>query len=203
MRMAGPDIVLFVVGLVLFSGATYGLMTQEGGLAAALGGSSSALGVYQVSYTTHAHEVRTENVQNMAGTRDIAFVVKDGNITTATVTVTCSDPAAALPAGFSLAVRVQGPNGLAKEASATCAQGVTIDIPVAGVPSDTVVAGRTDTEARDNLQPAEDADKATGEWTVTVTGARQGQTGLPAGNPSGSVTLTITQWEPRFTPEQR
>lgn len=196
MRMAGPDLVLFVVGALLFGGASYAIVA-EGGV-----GSSSALGVFEVSFDTSAEEVGSEDVQSFRSA-SAEFDVSADRVSKVVVTVQCADPAGAA-APFTLQVAVEGPNGLgAPPQSGTCGQPLEIPIEVAPVPADTTVQARTEEEARERVQ-SENSTAAQGTWTVTVTGGRSAPA-LPVnpGDPGGSIALSVEQWAPTFTPVQR
>lgn len=199
MRMAGPDIVLFVVGALLFGGAAYAIATTDGGL----GGNASALGIYNVDYSAKAVEVGEESVADMR-TATATFDVNATAVGRVMVTIACSDPANAV-VPFSLQVQVEGPNGLKSDpVSGSCSSETVIEVPVSAAPPATSVRGSTPEEAAGNLAPTADASLAVGEWKVTVSGGRSGApVGVPAGNPSGSITLSLEQWEPRLTPVQR
>lgn len=201
--MATPDIALFVVGLLLFGGAAWGIIEIEGGVDGLADGGSSAR-VYNVRFTTAAAEAGRESAANLAAAEAV-FTLADANVTRATIRVACSDPAgAAIP--FTLTVEVAAPNGLAAEpASGACGQPIEIVIPVAAVPEATIAHGATEDEARADLEPAADATLAQGEWTVTVTGGRGPTGGLPVNptNPGGTIVLELEKWEAEFSPVQR
>lgn len=198
MRVAGPDIILFLVGLVLFSGATTAILLEDGGL----GGQTSALGIFDVTYTTSTEALAPVAAPDMRAAT-ATFEVKEGNVTTVLVRASCQDPAGAA-APFALQIAVEGPNGLTGEGTGTCA-GAEVDIPVSMTPPDGSVPGTTEAEARDNLATDANATRAVGTWTVTVSGARQGAPplGIPVGNPSGNIELEVERYAPRLTPVQR
>jgi hypothetical protein len=199
MRMAGPDIVLFVIGAVLFGGATYAIVSLDD----EVGGQTSALGVFDVAWSAQTVEIGSENVANMRSATQ-EFEVTEERILALHVTVACSDPAGTTPIGFSLQVRVEGPNGTTADGNGPCGSDIVIDIPLGEMPPAMSVAGSTEAQAREN--PAAPATSpGVGTWTVTVSGARAAQTPipLPAGDPSGSITLTADVATPSFTPVQR
>lgn len=204
MRMAGPDIVLFVVGAVLFGGATYAITQQPGGLT----GVTSAAGVFDVTFQTSEAEIGNEAVASFRS-GNVAFEVDEGNVTRLTFAVVCNDPAgAAVP--FSISLTLTPPAGIPAPdpVNGNCGSDISIEIDVAPAPTAASVPGSTEDEARRNLATFPNATRAVGTWTVDFTGARQGGgTPLPipgvAGDPGGSITLTAETWQPRFAPVQR
>lgn len=194
MRMAGPDIVLFVVGALLFGGATYAIVSTDG-----LGGSASALGVFQVTYSARTIEIGTIDVASMrSATED--FEVDEPGVTKVVVDVTCTDP---LPVAFSISVAVKGPNGQTGEGAGSCTVPVEIEFPIATIPADTTVAASTEDEARANLAGPEN-NTANGLWTVTVSGTRgQQPVPIPVADPAGTIALSVEVAQPRFSPVQR
>lgn len=200
MRMAGPDIVLFVVGLLLFGGAGYAIITSDGGLSA----SGSASGIYAVTWSTSEVEVATESVDSFRDA-SIPFTVSEQNVSRVIFTVDCQDAAgAAVP--FQLSVTVTSPDGNTTEpTSAACGDDIVIDIEVAPVPPATNVQGGTEEAARENLHLAEQASAAVGEWTLIITGDRSSAPALPVPvtEPTGSATMAVETWEPSFAPVPR
>lgn len=200
MRMAGPDLVLFVVGALLFGGASYAIVS-DGGI-----GATSALGVFQVSFATSTEEVGAEPVASFRSA-EASFDVAGGPISRVLVTIDCDDVAAGAAAPFALQVEVSGPNGLAAEpTSGTCGTPLEIPVHVADVPADTTVQARTEDEARDALSTEANVTAAQGTWTVKVTGGRSaGPVPLqpPAAEPAGRIVLSVETWAPTFTPVQR
>lgn len=197
MQMAGPDIVLFVVGALLFGSASYAIV-QDGGF----GTSTSALGVFDVSFPTTTTEVGEETVASFRSTT-ADFDVTQMNVTQAVVTLNCQDTAgAAVP--FTLQVQVTGPGGLAADpVSGTCGDSLVVDVPVADAPEPTSVQGSTEDEARENLGEYETAHLAMGTWTVDVSGGRAADPPVPVGDPGGSIVFEVVQWTPAFAPVQR
>lgn len=200
MRMAGPDVVLFVVGALLFGGATYAIIASDGGL-----GGTSAAGVFDVTFAASEVAIDEVAVGSMrAGTAD--FQVNQTNVGAIIVTIACADQAGAV-APFNLQVQVSGPNGLTGEGSGACGQDATIEIPVSESPPAIAVPGSTEDEARANLPALDNATRAAGAWSVTVSGGRSAGPAsalpVPVGDPSGTITLTASVWEPTFTPVQR
>lgn len=196
MRMAGPDIVLFVVGLLLFGGAGYAIIASDGGLSA----TGSASGVFNVAFTTSEAEIATEGVGSFRDA-SIPFTIEELNVSLVTFTIDCQDPAAgAVP--FQLTITVTSPNGTASDPETTaCASGIVIDFPVATVPPPTVASGNSEAAADEDLAERATSSAAVGEWTLTITGDRSGAPVLPVpvAEPTGSATLTVQKWEPEFT----
>lgn len=199
MRMAGPDIVLFVVGALLFGGAALAIASQDGDL----GAPGSALGIYNVDYSAKSLEVGTQDVADFRSAT-ATFDVNATNVGKVLVTIRCSDTANAV-VPFNLQILVEGPNGLGSDdVSGNCAGETVVEIPVSSQPPATTAQGSTPEAAREGLPQLPDGLKAVGAWKVTVSGARGGSpVPVPAGNPGGSVVLSVEQWEPRLTPVQR
>ena len=197
MRMAGPDIVLFVVGALLFGGASFAIANTEGGLA----GAGSALGIFQVAWSASEEEVGSADVASVRSATE-TFTIDAQNVASVVVEVSCSDPAPG-PAAFTVTVDVTGPNGLSGSGSGSCSAGVVVPVEIAPAPAPGQVQGATEEEARRNLAPGGNA-TANGQWTVTVSGGRGGgAVPVPVADPSGTITLSIETYEARLTPIQR
>lgn len=200
MGMAGPDIVLFVVGAVLFGGATYAIVALDGDV-----GSTSALGVFQVTYGAELTEIGAEDVASLRS----ATATFDLNLSAplrAIVTVSCADGPGQIGAvPFTLQVAVEGPNGQTGEGNGQCGEDVLVEVPLGEMPPATSVSGRTEEEARANLPRSDGADAASGTWTVTVTGARASQqpVGLPVVDPAGTITFSVEEAAAQLAPVQR
>ena len=200
MRVAGPDVILFVVGLLLFSGAGYALVVQGG--AGVLGQPGSATGVYDVAFPLETVEVDAADVADF-GSAQATFQVNATNVKRVVVLVECSET---LPGGtFNLRAEVTGPNGLAAEpAFGQCNSPFEVEVPVATPPEAGTAQGGTFEQARASVAADANATAAQGEWVVSVTGSRGGTLpGLPAGNPSGRIVMNVERWEPELTPVQR
>lgn len=198
MRMTGPDIVLFVVGAVLFGGATYAIVNMDGGL----GGTGSALSQFTVTWSAKETEVGSADVGSVRDA-ETSFDVATEGVTTVTVVVACSDPVPG-PGAFNVQIAVEGPNGLTGEGSGACNGEISIPVEVDAAPSDTIVRGSLESEARENLPVSENATRAVGTWTVSVSGGRAGGLpGLPGTDPSGTITLTVETYEARLSPIQK
>lgn len=205
MRMAGPDIVLFVAGALLFGGASFAIV-QQGGLGA-LGEETSALGAFDVTFETRRAEIETQDVASFRSA-ELTFDVNATNVATAFIVVECTDSQVSSASPFTIEVTVT-PAGNATGATSTgnCGSPIEITIPVAEVPAATRASGTTESEARANFPASENATAAAGAWTVTLSGARSGPTGpipgqVPAPAPSGTVRFEVEQWEPRFSAVQ-
>jgi len=200
MRMAGPDIVLFVIGAVLFGGATFAIVALDDGV-----GDTSALGVFQVTYAAQLREMGSEDVASLRSAT-VQFEADATHPLRAVVLVECANAPAQLGAvPFRLQVDVQGPSGQSAQGSGQCGQSLVVEVPLGSMPPDTNVAGRTEEQARENLAPSPDAAAANGTWTVTVSGSR-GQTTpapIPVVDPAGTITFSIEEAAPRFAPIQR
>ncbi|HWH08117.1 MAG TPA: hypothetical protein VNX21_02890 [Candidatus Thermoplasmatota archaeon] len=201
MRFAGPDVILFVVGLLLFGGAGYALVAQGG--ADVLGEPGSPTSVYTVTFPLETVEVDSADAPSFQGAT-ATFQVNATNVKTVIVDVQCSDP---VPGGtFRLTVNVEGPNGLAGEpVSGACGAPVQVQVPVAEPPTAATAQGSTAEEAKAGLPASENATAAQGTWTVTVTGSRGGAPiGLPGpGAPGGTILMSVERWEPELSPVTR
>lgn len=206
MRMAGPDIVLFVVGALLFSGATAAIVTREGGIGA-LGEGGSALGIYNVAYSTEESAVG-EAASVSFGSGEASFDVTSADVSKVVLVVECSDSVPG-PAGYTVTVEVTPPAGsnLTYEPQSVSCGSAEVPFDVADVPPGGTVRGGTPDEARANVGADANATKAMGKWTFKVTGARNGPAAplpLPAQTvPSGSLALKVETWEPTLTPVQK
>lgn len=205
MRMAGPDVVLFVVGALLFSGATAAIVTREGGVGA-LGAGGSALGVYNVAYATRTIEGESADVPSWASAT-AEFTVNNTRVTRLLLAIECADPVPAGAAPYTLRIEVAAPNNITVDPIDVGCSTTEIPIEVTPVPSLTTVRGRTEEEARANLPEDANATLAVGIWTFTVTGSRT-PPAIPIAPPAaipanGQMTLNAEAWEPSFTPVQR
>lgn len=204
MRMAGPDIVLFVVGAVLFGGATYAIVSLDGGL-----GNTSAAGFFDVSFSTTDEELTRETVGDLrSATLDVEVdEAAAGHIVALTFIVECTDLPAGAAAPFTLQLAVEGPNGQTGDASGACGSAVEVPFEVGEVPADTVAPGSTEADARAAFEEtihAGETSAAVGTWSVTVSGGRGGATGvIPVANPSGAIVVMAQEWTPTFTPGTR
>ena len=200
MRMAGPDIVLFVVGLLLFGGATFAIVKTQGG--AALGSAGAASGVYTVTYTEKDLFTKGVDIADAAsGSADVA--VANEGVGTVQITVTCADPSPAPVGQFAISVTVTGPNGLTGKGAGTCGTPVVVKVSVAPKPADTTASGNTAGDAEKSLPAPENATAAKGSWKVAVSGGRGTPVGIPAGTPaepSAHVELKAIGWAAKLTP---
>lgn len=207
MRITGPDVALFVVGLLLFSGATLALYQQGGFSAVTQPG--SALNIFNVRYTTSQAALEPVAVQNMR-TASAAFDVNQTDVARVFVRVQCNPDQAAAAAPFAVAIDVAGPNGLTGQGGGNCS-GNAIEIPinVTAVPAGGAVEGGTQEEARANLPRDANATRAQGTWTITIAGSRSAPGGVgpipqdPTPAPGGSVTLAVERWTAELAPVQR
>lgn len=204
MRIAGPDVILFAVGLLLFSGAGYALVQQGG--AGVLGQGGSPTGFYDVAFPTSTVAVgEPASVPTFQGA-SATFQVNATNVKTVIVDVKCNDP---VPGGtFQLTVTVEGPNNLTTEqpVRGACGSAVQVQVPVAAPPEAATAQGSTEEDAKASLPTDANATAAQGEWKVTVTGSRGGTPlpGIPGpGAPSGSIEMSVERWEPKLSPVVR
>lgn len=203
MGMAAPDVVLFVVGFLLFGGAVTAIVVQGG--PSALAGGGAATTVYAIDFATKSVDVGKDAVADFNGQHKASINVTTHNVSVMHVTVQCSDPASALPAGgFNIQLQIQPPAGIAAPPAkvGVCGQTISVDIPVASVPPKTSGAGSSPDDAAANLPMAENHTAALGTWVITTNGARGG---LPVGapsnpsNPGGSLVLKADVWEAKAT----
>lgn len=200
MRMAGPDIVLFVVGAVLFGGATYAIVSLDGGL-----GNTSAAGFFAVFFSTIDEELTREPVGDLrSATLDVTVdEAAARHLAALTFTLECADLAAGAAAPFTLQLAVEGPNGQTGDASGACGSAVEVPFEIAEIPVDTVAPGSTEEDARAAFEEsihAGEPSTAVGTWRVSVSGGRGGPTGvIPVGNPSGAIVVMAQEWEATFT----
>ena len=203
MRMAGPDVVLFLVGLLLFSGATAAIVAREGGVDA-FTGSGSASGIYNVAYATRVIEGEESAVPSWASAT-VDFDVNNTQVSRVILVVECADNVPVAAAPYTLTIEVSAPNNLTVEPITVPCGSTEVPIDVTSVPAATSVQGRTEEEAAGNLGQDANATKAVGTWTFTVTGSRgSAPSALPVPAPSnGRLALNVEAWEPSFTPVQK
>lgn len=206
MRMAGPDILLFVVGAVLLLGASFFIYEQGGPSALAGAGGGAGGGVFDVTYaTSDVSQGAAKQVADYSSAK-ADFTVNQSDVSKLSFTVSCADtvPGGAPAGSFSLTITIAAPAGVTAPKPSTVACGSTkIDIPIADVPAKTVARGSDASSAAASIPQDANATRAVGTWSVSVSGSRAGGTplpGLPAGNPSGSIALSATVWKPTLTP---
>lgn len=202
MKMAAPDVVLFIVGALLFGGASAAIVTSGGGLDALTGGGSPS-GAYRVAYHTDAHDSDPVAVPSFTSASG-EFEVNNTDIFRFTLLVDCTDPANNPAVPYRLTITLTPPAGsnlTAEPVTASCAPGIEVPVEVAAVPSETTVQGRTEQEARENIPRDANSTKAQGTWAWSITGARGAIPGaLPAPAPGGAVSSRVEGWHPEFTP---
>jgi len=204
MGMAAPDVVLFIVGALLFGGAVTALMVQGG--PAALGGTGgSATGIYTVDYETKTVDAAKEAVSDFSVQHKATLNMTTLNVTSIKVVIQCTDPASNVPnAEFNIQVQVQPPGGIAapKPTFGICGQKIEIPIPVAALPPKTTVTGSSPADAAAHVPHDTNESAAAGTWVVTTSGGRAGgqlPVGIPAGNPGGTILLQADQWDSKIT----
>lgn len=203
MRIAGPDVILFVVGLLLFAGASYAIY-QEGGFSA----QTSPLGVFTFAHATadeRATDIDVDSYQSGSAT----FVLNQTDVSKVTVVVACT-PATQAPATYEISVTVTPPPGsnlTEATGSGQCGADIAIEIPVTNVPTNGTVEGTTLEEAQANYRAA-NATLAQGEWEVAWSGSYATPAGPPIPNPipvpppGGSIGVDVERWTTTFTPVQ-
>lgn len=189
MRIAGPDIVLFAVGLLLFGGAGYALVVSGG-----LG--NSATGVYDVRHDVSEVEVGNVPVASFQTVTE-TFDVNLTHVASLTIVIQCTDT---VPGGtFQMQVQVEPPaaSGLTVDPVAgACGSAIEVPVEVTPVPADGPLQAGSLEEAQTEASADANATKAQGTWTVTVNGRRgTGPVpGIPAGNPGGSIVMNAQRW---------
>lgn len=204
--MAGPDILLFVVGALLLGGATFAIVAQGG--PSALGGGSSPTSIFSVSWSVASVNVSAPKaIPDLGSSTRIDVPVTATNVTQLTFAIQCTDavPAGAPVGPFEVTMSVAPPNGIPapKAVTAPCGGSLKVDVPVASVPPPTNVQGATADAAAATLPSDPNATMAVGTWSVTVSGSRAGGTplpGLPAGDPGGTLAANAQTWQPQLTP---
>lgn len=191
MRIAGPDVVLFVVGLVLFSGAGYALV-ETGGLGA------SATGIYDVRYASADVELASGTIASYQSA-SVPFTLDRVGLASLTIALTCTDT---VPGGtYNYQVQVEPPAGsnvTVDPVGGACNGERLIEVPLSTPPNATATL-QADSLDEANARAAQwETDTSyRGEWTVTIAGARGGAgpiPGLPAAPPAGSLVVTGKAW---------
>jgi hypothetical protein len=206
MRMAGPDVILFVVGALLFGGATYAIVQQGG--PGAFGQAGSAAGFFNVAYTTASESLEPISIPNVRSS-EVPFTLNQTDVSKVTITVACTDGAAGTAAPFAVTVALTAPNNISADPIAgRCGQPLEFSVDVAPVPPAGTVIGATEPEARANLFPDANATRAQGEWKVSVTGGRGGPGGVAVPGvvipePTGTITVKLDRWSASLTPGGR
>ncbi|GEM_PF-6048341 len=199
MRMAGPDVVLFIVGALLFGGALTAIIVTQGP-GAFTGTAGSPSGLYSVTWTTASGTPKSLQVSDFTG-GSVKGSVNGTNVDKVTVSVTCSDPAsAAVP--FAISVNVDGPNNLKGKGSGNCGDKIEVVVKVQDVPGPTSASGSTPEAAASSLPANPNATAGVGDWTITFSGSR-GPTGalpVPAPGPSGTISLVAETFSPKLDP---
>lgn len=195
MRFAGPDVVLFIAGALLFSGSVYGLIQLDGH-------EGSATGAFKIAWSEATEEVPVGSFDTEPAF-PYAFTVNGTGVGNVLVTVICSQsPAAAGPVTTSVSVDLAGPNGQGGQQSGTCdGQAITIEIPTGNVTEGATVQAGTASEAEAAALADFVGTSAVGAWSGNVTFTQQGN-GLPVPQVvtwSGDVTATLTRFAPRAT----
>jgi hypothetical protein len=202
MRMAGPDVVLFIVGALLFGGALTAIIVTEG--PEAFAGGSSATGAYTVTYSTASAQVAKTAVADFSAAGSVPAAVNGSNIKSVKVSVECTDSQAGAVAPFSLSVTVKGPGNQTAKKDGTCGTPIVLDFAINPVPGDTSASGPTQADAAASLPKGANDTAARGTWTVSFTGGR----GSPAGGlpvqppgtaPGGNVVESLETYTPKLT----
>jgi hypothetical protein len=203
MRMAGPDVVLFIVGALLFGGALTAIIVTQGP-GAFSGSAGSPIGVYTVSWPTSTQETKT-NVADFSSGSTTA-TVNGTNVDKVTIRVDCAEtvPSAAAAAPFAISVNVDGPGGLHGKGAGNCGDKIEVPVKVQDVPAGTTAQGSTPDAAAASLPPQANATMGVGKWTITFSGARSTPaTALPGtvpGAPGGDVAVVVETFAPKLDP---
>lgn len=186
MRMAGPDVVLFIVGALLFGGALTAIIVTQG--PGAFSGTAGGAGAFTVSWPTTTKDLAKVQVADFSAA-SASFKVDQTNVGNVTVKVNCQDSPVGGAASFALTVKVEGPSGIAPVTkNANCGDRIEIPVHVQNAPPATAVANSDDVPAASTV--------GQGDWKVTVSGQRPapGGVGLPLPgqtNPGGDIGLTV------------
>jgi hypothetical protein len=202
MRPAGPDLVLLVAGVLLFAGATYGMMTFDE--------ETPGGGVLKVTWKTAdttKSDLSPATVPE-GGRAQTNYALSDHNVTAVAFKAVCSD---ASPRGVldpaTVTLEVTAPDGRKETASARCGEKeivVRFDFPT--LPANTTLAGSGEENAR--ALAKYDTTNATGSYAVNVRNARA-QTGAIPGLPGGvasaqaRLSLVVTTYSPVIEPVSR
>lgn len=191
MRMVGPDIVLFVVGALLFSGATYGLVQYSGGA------EDSNLGLYLVTWQQGESTADVGRYAEGQAAQMFMANVTGTNLVKLIFTFQCADPSAAKGANpFRYSVTFGDlPEGLAKPddvSTQACDSSVEREVVI-----NTTAPAEQQIQSADGETAKADAAKlgnatGSGEYHLTVNGARTQAVPGPIGGTAGGASVTVT-----------
>ncbi|MEA3201305.1 MAG: hypothetical protein QOE90_2733 [Thermoplasmata archaeon] len=196
MRMAGPDVVLFIVGALLFGGALTAIIVTQG--PGAFSGTAGGAGLFTVSWPMQSKDMPKATVGDFAAA-SATFKVTDANVANVTVKIDCSDSVPGGVAPFALSVTVAGPQGQSGKKDGNCGDAINVPIHVQDAPPGTTVANADQVQASSSTL-------GQGDWKVTVTGARGspagGLPGLPVtqADPSGDIAFSVQTFAPKLDP---
>ncbi len=184
MRLAGADVVLFIVGAVLFTGSVYGL-AREGAFG---GGATSVYGLFNVGYAS-AEETLDATTFDTQPTVDVAFEVNGTGVQSVTLRIECAHATNIGPASTTISVDVAGPNGLAGSGSGACGGAFDVPVEVFPAPKGGTIEAANEAEARARASARLNAN-ATGDWTATLSFSSQ----------ASAIPVTPIQWSGSVTP---
>lgn len=196
--MIAADAILLVAGLLLFGGATAGLVSMGG--FETIVQQTSPTGLFNVTFALSTLTLAEKTVTSYAS-GSLNFEVTTPNMTKLKFSVLCTDPAPSGMPPYEVTVRVEGPNGTTGgPKTANCGTSLEIDIPLANPPSPGTVPGETEKEARGNLATSPNGTKALGTWKVTYSGKRATLPLQPdLAVPGGTVRLGGEEWKAKLT----
>lgn len=198
MRMAGPDVVLFFAGLLLFSGSAYGLWVT-GGLS---GGGTSPFNAFTLDW---ASSEETQSLATFETVPEQAFTLEwnETGATQIVFTISCSLAQPVPGVTVTMDVELTTPNGTAEPVSGTC--GTPLEIPFvfdeAPENGGTVQAPDADSAQRDAAASLGRAGVGTYSGVVRFTS----QNAIPVPVPvqvdySGEIAAVVTTWSATATP---
>lgn len=190
MAPAGPDYVLLIVGILLFSGASYGITTLE----------ETPAGVLSVTWNVAEATHATEPGAFAEGSTAMKYANSHHNVTKVAVKATCADASPA--SGVSPAtveITVKAPDGKTDKKAGRCGSDIpAVEFTFAAVPEPTTVAGSSEEVAAELAKY--DTTAGLGVFEVTVKNTRQQSSpvGLPGavGVAQGKVEVHIFHFEP-------
>lgn len=198
MRLAGPDAVLFVVGLVMLGGSGYGLYVND-----AFGGGTSAFGAYTVTFAPAEETLSDVHSFETTGSENFEFTVPEGHWQMVTIVVSCQH-AAGVPSQVSTAidVTVTPPEGLNETtASGQCGSPIEVPVQVSAVPQGGIVEGSDSDDAAFQAEESQLSHAAVGNWTGSLTFTSSGGGALPVQIQfSGGVEAVLTKYVASATP---
>ncbi|HWG92152.1 MAG TPA: hypothetical protein VNZ52_14980, partial [Candidatus Thermoplasmatota archaeon] len=190
MRMIGPDFALFIVGALLFAGATYGLVVSENGLGGS--GGSSNVNTFNVAWKLSEQTSDVGTMTEGAGALDKVSTVNGTGIEKVVFVISCNDPnpaRAQVPFVYTVEI-TQVPEGVTAPAAmegVSCGPHEMV-VPVQPRPKDSQV------NAGDAATAKTEAAKLTnstgsGDYGISIVG--NNRAGPPLGGGALKATVTV------------